>query len=575
MDGGQYGEGGNSSSSQRATRTQMSQISNDRVTGQEKGFNSSSVTSQAFATQRKKGRPKKFINTSAFKTNKKATTATAKIQAIAKEHNVTSQVSAKDRIITEKNVSTYTTENTGNSTPMEIISEPVQAQRATIETPQNTTNSNKTTTNRDNLTSTSATNENIANINKQSADSKSNRFDSKDEGPYSIYIESRDKNIGKLHPMAIGKLFYGAKSTSNNAITEIKANGRNRIKITFKTGEAANKLLDSNFLSNNQLTGYIPYNSIVRYGIIKHVDTKLTETELINNIYSQSKILAVKRINRKIIENNTAQYVPTQTIIVTFRGQILPNYVTIHYVRCSVEPYIQRVVQCYNCLRFGHIGKQCRSTVRCCNCGNNHSEHQCPPSTPPQCVNCDKDHKSNDKKCNVYLAQVEIKRLMSYKNISYYEAQSEVKGRAYAEVSTTNFNNNKEFPALVQEDENLPTPTQTFTQINTYNKNMSQMQTKKSQNNTRQHETRNTFPIEDRNFTFTYPHSNTPNPHAPQHHRIPNQIQTNTGTGYIIQIIQLIDILLEKTQQTSEKQITHELEQIKNQISALQQTTTI
>ncbi|GLV33364.1 hypothetical protein CBL_20111, partial [Carabus blaptoides fortunei] len=247
--------------------------------------------------------------------------------------------------------------------------------------------------------------------------------------------------------MAIGKLFYGAKSISNNTITDIKANGRNRIKITFKTGEEANKMLDSNFLNNNQLMGYIPFNSIVRYGIIKHVDTKLTETELINNINSQS----------------------------------------------------------------------------------NHSENHCPPSTQPQCANCHKDHKSNDKKCNEYLAQVDIKCLMSFKNISYYDAQTEVKGRAYAEVTTNNLNNNKEFPALVQEDKNPYTPTQTFTQANTHNKNTSQTLTKNSQNNTREDETRNTFPTENRNITL-------------QIHK-----------------------LHKKTQQTSEKQITHELEQIKNQ----------
>ncbi|GLV38297.1 hypothetical protein CBL_05227 [Carabus blaptoides fortunei] len=160
------------------------------------------------------------------------------------------------------------------------------------------------------------------------------------------------------------------------------------------------------------------------------------------------------------------------------------------------------------------------------------------------------------KKCNVYLA-------------------TEVKGRAYAEVTTNIPNSNKEFPALVQVNEDSQMPTQTFTQTNTYNKNTSQMQTKKSQNNIKQLETRNTFPTENRNITFTYLHSNTPNPQTPQYHRTVNQKQANTGTGYFIQIIPLIDTLLEKTQQTSEKQRTHELEQIKNLISALQQNTTI
>lgn len=91
----------------------------------------------------------------------------------------------------------------------------------------------------------------------------------------------------------------------------------------------------------------------------------------------------------------------------------------------------------------------------------------------------------------------------------------------------------------------------------------------------RQQETRNSFLTDNRNLTYSFPHSNTPNAYAPQYHRNATQSQTNAGTEYIIQIIQLIDILLEKTQRIIESKKTNELEQIKKQISILQKTIAI
>lgn len=94
---------------------------------------------------------------------------------------------------------------------------------------------------------------------------------------------------------------------------------------------------------------------------------------------SPYRIMEVKRFQRKIIVNNERKLIPKQTVLLTFEGNILASRVFINYVACKVEPYVQRVTQCFKCLRFGHVVKQCNSTSNLCiNCSKEkYSEHQC------------------------------------------------------------------------------------------------------------------------------------------------------------------------------------------------------
>ena len=63
----------------------------------------------------------------------------------------------------------------------------------------------------------------------------------------------------------------------------------------------------------------------------------------------------------------------------------------------------KKVVRCYNCHRFGHIGKACLNKSRCVNCGREDCESKDCSSTPG-CANCGGGHKADSSHCPTFLS---------------------------------------------------------------------------------------------------------------------------------------------------------------------------
>ncbi|CAB0027827.1 unnamed protein product [Trichogramma brassicae] len=147
------------------------------------------------------------------------------------------------------------------------------------------------------------------------------------------------------------------------------------------------------------------------------------------------------------------KWVPTRSIVLTIEGQHLPDHVYIWGVRTKVEPYVQNVMQCYNCLKFGHITKTCRGKTVCFNCGDlQHPEKAC-QSTTPTCANCKTDttidplqihHVSISSRCPKIQEQKRINTLMAYENLSFAEAKALIIPR-------------KNHNAAIKTKENFPT----------------------------------------------------------------------------------------------------------------------
>lgn len=60
------------------------------------------------------------------------------------------------------------------------------------------------------------------------------------------------------------------------------------------------------------------------------------------------------------------------TCVVTFKAQSLSKYNAINKVISNEVPYIKKGLLCFNCYRFGHLGKQCNRKTRCNNSIENH-----------------------------------------------------------------------------------------------------------------------------------------------------------------------------------------------------------
>lgn len=262
-----------------------------------------------------------------------------------------------------------------------------------------------------------------------------------------------EENLGRLHPMYVGHILHRKLNIPN--ILNIERVGKNRIKVQLKNIIDANKLISNQSLISEKLRAFIPNNLLARKGIVRGVDTRFDDNYLINNIVSSSTVIEVKRFQRKIQIDGEQAVVPRQTVLLTFEGNKIPNYIHINSVRCPVETYIQRVVQCYNCLRFGHVAKQCRSTVsRCVNCSQEKKDqHSCRDPEDSFCLFCNNnEHKTISKLCPNYEKQTKIKAHMANTNSSYTEAKKIVDS-SYA--NTLGLNNRYDVLNTI-DDSNFP-----------------------------------------------------------------------------------------------------------------------
>lgn len=78
------------------------------------------------------------------------------------------------------------------------------------------------------------------------------------------------------------------------------------------------------------------------------------------------------------------------------------------------------MVQCYKCLRLGHVSKQCKGTQRCYNCGGPHNYDACEDKEKLFCVLCKTEgHKSTNKECPEFKKAKLVKEHMALNGVPY------------------------------------------------------------------------------------------------------------------------------------------------------------
>lgn len=267
-------------------------------------------------------------------------------------------------------------------------------------------------------------------------------YSSSDSAPFSVYVEKKTADFkSTLNPIKVGGILLSEHPELDNLIQRISSIGRNRIKVEFSDHAAANRLIRSIKLIKHSLEAYIPKFHIYRKGVIRGVSQDITEGSLKLSIrpfgrdsFTVDEVKRITRKTNKMDENGESIREPTQSIIVNFKTSVLPKYVIINKVRCEVESYVQKVLICYNCYRYGHIGKQCRASSRCLKCGEQHNTEACEQAV--QCLHCGGNHYAIQlNECPEFERQKRIKNTMSVNNMSYSEAAKIVPKRTYALVA--------------------------------------------------------------------------------------------------------------------------------------------
>ncbi|XP_069354418.1 uncharacterized protein [Maniola hyperantus] len=287
-----------------------------------------------------------------------------------------------------------------------------------------------------------------------------------DAGPFIVHVMRIEPDPAAgltLRPIKIGLLL--AKNNISNIVRDgVKAVGRNRVAIEFRNSGDANAFLHHPCLQQNKLNATIPAFHVTRMGLIRGVPKEWSIQQLAEAIELPDNcgiVLKARRLNRKVVSEGTATWVPTQSVVITFRGQVLPKNVYVYYTSMVVEKYLLPTIQCHNCCRFGHTKNQCRSKPRCFRCGQEHSGDSCQDEF--QCVLCTGKHVATYKDCPEHQRQHKIKLMMSDNNISYIEASAQVPParRSYADIAATIFAPSVSEP-LVSRNPAAPLPPKSY-----------------------------------------------------------------------------------------------------------------
>lgn len=258
---------------------------------------------------------------------------------------------------------------------------------------------------------------------KEQSFKNNTRYKITDLPPYKIIITGKEGNINNLHPIAIGRMLFKHNIPSPSSLKRIS---RNNILATFPNSREANSFLD-NDINKVHLNSYIPFNAVSKQGVIRGIPIEITEEEIKQNLQSHYEILSVRRLNRRVqtIEDETSKvsYVPSRSVLITFRSNRLPDKVYLYSNALTIGQYQQPITQCRSCLRYGHTIKNCKAkTKRCPACHEDHELTVCAHKDSPVCLFCKGNHLSNDRGCIEKKIQLEARQLANNENILLAEA---------------------------------------------------------------------------------------------------------------------------------------------------------
>ncbi|KAJ8880481.1 hypothetical protein PR048_016951 [Dryococelus australis] len=194
-------------------------------------------------------------------------------------------------------------------------------------------------------------------------------FPTHNPGPYVVFVEPTEGNFGNLHPIS-----RGWKLHPNKEVLYIQRAGPNRLKITFATG-----FIVSGLPTTLKLKTYIPKSLLYRQVIIYEVPLDYTIKDIQEGIECPNfQAIEIIHMTKLIRECDNTEQVSIKLLTLTVAGQVLPCKVIILKEIFEVSPKVQTVVKCYNCYRFGHTTKLCRSKdPRWPYCAQTHNKTMC------------------------------------------------------------------------------------------------------------------------------------------------------------------------------------------------------
>lgn len=137
---------------------------------------------------------------------------------------------------------------------------------------------------------------------------------------------------------------------------KILDNGFAALDLVFKNMEEANKCLRIKDRKERVIIYIITGRTIKSKGVITAWDSNLQE--LLDAIDNKDLVLNVERLRKRIWKEESGSYhwTATKHIVLTMKGNKVSEEISIFngLTTLSVRPFVDTVIQCFQCYGFGH-----------------------------------------------------------------------------------------------------------------------------------------------------------------------------------------------------------------------------
>ena len=168
---------------------------------------------------------------------------------------------------------------------------------------------------------------------------------------------------------------------------------------------------------NNAVTSCTLFAKIQNSIILKGVSPDITDDELTNMLSSKYPSAKTKRFIKR--DGTRLTTVKVDFTDLQHKQSAMTDGITLGHTIISPENYIpkQRIIQCYNCFKYGHVAKLCHQNHPTCQiCAGHHSQDDCHQQST-KCRNClSTNHYATSKDCPVYNEALQMIKVSNMKH---------------------------------------------------------------------------------------------------------------------------------------------------------------
>ena len=175
-----------------------------------------------------------------------------------------------------------------------------------------------------------------------------------------------------------------------------RTNGAGSAILITKDDRSRNLLTDLKNINGKECAFRPLGNQAKKAYILMGVPTCVTEELLLQD----KEVIEASRMTKWNTEKQQAE--PTNLVKIVLVGKQHPVRFTRGYGSFRLRPFVSRPMQYFNCQKFGHQARTCRSEVQTCRyCAGRHASAQCKDNETRtlKCVNCGQGHAATSRLC--------------------------------------------------------------------------------------------------------------------------------------------------------------------------------